>query len=86
VNYTVRWDSEAQIDLKTIGKAEAKRIIEKVTRHLVKDPQGLGKPLRGEMSGLYRYRISNYRVIYRILKQEIVIEVISVGHRKDVYE
>ena len=33
----------------------------------------------------YRLRVGNYRVIYRIIKLELVIEIIKVGHRKEVY-
>ena len=86
MSYHVRWDTEALEDLKNLGHAEAKRIVKKVESHLAKDPLSLGKALRGNLSGLYRYRIGDYRVLYEIIQKEIVIEVVSVGHRKDVYE
>ncbi len=86
MTYTVRWDTAALIDLAEIGKAEAKRIIKKVETHLIKDPLTLGKPLRGNFSGLYRYRIGDYRVIYQVIHNELIIDVVTVGHRKDVYE
>ena len=86
MNYSVKWDDEALRDLKALGKAEAKRIVKKVESHLVKDPINLGKPLSGHMGSMYRYRIGNYRVLYHIVKQELVVEVVTVGHRKDVYQ
>jgi len=86
MNYSVRWDTEALEDLSELDRADAKRIVKKVESHLVKDPLALGKPLVGNLRGLYRYRIGDYRVLYQVIKEEIVIEVVAVGHRKDVYE
>jgi len=86
MTYTVRWDSEALEDLDELGHAEARRIVGKVESHLVKDPLNLGKPLSGNLSGLYRYRIGDYRVLYQLVREEIIIDVVAVGHRKDVYE
>ena len=86
MTYAIRWDAKALGDLKDISKAEAIRLVKKISTHLVLDPLNLGKPLRGELSGLYRYRIANYRVIYEIRKQELIIVIVRIGHRKDVYE
>ncbi len=46
-------------------------------------PQGYIK-LKGR-SG-YRIKVGNYRVIYEIIDKELLIDVIAVGHRKDIYE
>jgi mRNA interferase RelE/StbE len=86
MNYQLKWDEEALEDLQKIGKAEAIRLIRKIETHLVKDPQNLGKALVGNFSGLYRYRIGDYRVIYQIIKNELLVVVVRVGHRKDIYE
>jgi len=84
--YQLNWDEEALDDLQKIGKAEAIRLIRKIETHLVKDSQNLGKALVGNFSGLYRYRIGDYRVIYQIIKNELLVVVVRVGHRKDIYE
>lgn len=86
MSYSVRWDTEALKDLAVLGKTEAIRIVKKVESHLVKDPLALGKPLTGNFSGLYRYRIGDYRVIYQVVHHELIIDVVTVGHRKDVYD
>ena len=46
-------------------------------------PQGF-KKLKGRDG--YRIRIGNYRIIYKIFEKELVIDVITLGHRKDVYK
>lgn len=85
MSYSVKWDDGAIDDLKSLGRAEAIRIVKKIESHLVKDPLSLGKPLSGNLSDLYRYRIGNYRVIYQIFCDELIVAVVRVGHRKDVY-
>ena len=49
-------------------------------------PANLGKPLLGDLAGLWRYRVGNYRVVCRLEQETIVVFVLSVGHRKDVYD
>jgi len=45
----------------------------------------LGKPLKDKLKGKYSLRVGVYRVIYTINKQEIVIYVLDIGHRKEIY-
>ena len=49
------------------------------------NPRQLGKPLRGDKGGLWRYRVGDYRLICDIQDERITVVVIRVGHRKDVY-
>ena len=49
------------------------------------DPKRFGDPLVGDLSGLWKYRVGSYRVIVEIRDQEVVILVVRVGHRKNVY-
>lgn len=54
--------------------------------YLVKDPVNLGEPLLYAYKGLYRYRFSDYRVIYQVRQTELLIMVLEVGHRKEIYK
>ena len=49
------------------------------------NPRRIGKPLREPLAPLYAARRGEYRVIYRIVDQRLVIEVISIVHRRDAY-
>jgi mRNA interferase RelE/StbE len=49
------------------------------------NPRQWGKPLRGEKRDLWRYRVGEYRLICDIQDDKIVVLVLEVGHRKDVY-
>lgn len=52
---------------------------------LHQDPRGVGKPLREPLAPIFAARRGEYRVIYRIIDQRLVIEVVSVVHRRDAY-
>ncbi|MDM8567873.1 type II toxin-antitoxin system RelE/ParE family toxin, partial [Candidatus Halobeggiatoa sp. HSG11] len=51
---------------------------------LVKNPYA-GKKLVGNLSEYYRYRVGNYRIIYEIIEEDIVVVIIKIKHRKDIY-
>lgn len=52
---------------------------------LIANSPYVGKPLKGDFKGRYSYRVSDYRIIYIILKQEILVQVINVMHRREAY-
>ena len=45
-----------------------------------------GKPLTLNFAGLYSWRAGDYRIIYRINKEVVTVLIVSVGHRRDVYD
>jgi mRNA interferase RelE/StbE len=49
------------------------------------NPRSLGKPLHGDKQGLWRYRVGDYRLICEIQDKRVVVHVLRVGHRKEVY-
>ena len=50
------------------------------------DPRAHGKALSAELSGLWRYRIGDYRLICELLDDRLVILAVHIGHRRDVYD
>jgi mRNA interferase RelE/StbE len=50
------------------------------------DPRKSGKGLRANLSGLWRYRVGDYRVICSIEDHELVVLALQIGHRRDVYK
>lgn len=69
-----------------IPKDHQKRIRNFIENRIASDPYYAGEPLRGEFLGLFRSRCGEYRIIYQILKEEVVVIVIKIGHRKDIYK
>ncbi len=83
--YKVVYLDSVEDDLRKIDKAAVRKILTRIEKHLAKDPKGLGKPLKGEFRGYWRYRWGDYRIIYRIAESEILILVLRIGNRKDIY-
>ncbi len=84
------WTSEySAVVAKTLGKIDrqaAARIFKAVEEiAALDDPRLRGKALTGELSGLWRYRVDDYRVIAKIEDGRLVIVVLALGHRRDVY-
>ncbi|HQZ83779.1 MAG TPA: type II toxin-antitoxin system RelE/ParE family toxin [Pyrinomonadaceae bacterium] len=71
-------------DLRPIPKTDLKRILKKI-ESLVEDPRGHGCE---KLSGLERYRVRQgvYRIIYEIVDDRLVVTVVKIGHRGNVYE
>ncbi|GAB5040991.1 type II toxin-antitoxin system RelE family toxin [Bartonella henselae] len=46
----------------------------------------IGKPLKGQFSGLWRYRVGDYRILCELYDKELVVLVLAVGHRKNIYK
>jgi len=49
------------------------------------NPRVCGEGLKANLSGLWRYRVENYRIICSIADEKLVVLVIKIGHRRDVY-
>jgi mRNA-degrading endonuclease RelE of RelBE toxin-antitoxin system len=52
---------------------------------LAENPHRVGKPLRDQLEGRYSARRGQFRVIYRIFDDRIVVRVIHIAHRREVY-
>jgi mRNA interferase RelE/StbE len=86
VKYAFRFTTAAQRQLRAISRPDAMRILTALTA-LGDDPYREDadvKKLTGP-SGLYRLRVGSYRVAYQINDGELVILVVKVGDRRDVY-
>ena len=44
-----------------------------------------GKPLKGRLQGSYSCRVGSYRIIYKIFQSKLLVIVIDIGHRRDIY-
>ncbi len=70
-------------DLAVMTPACREKILKAVNRKLSLDPEAYGKPLTGEFKGYWRLRVDDYRVIYRIVKGQVLVVVVKIGERKD---
>ena len=63
----------------------AAAVIDFLTTALVANPRRVGKPLRGELSGIWSARRGTYRVLYRVHEDRHEVVVVRIDHRREVY-
>jgi mRNA-degrading endonuclease RelE of RelBE toxin-antitoxin system len=86
VTYEVTWSRQAKRALSSeLPEAVAAACVEFVLGPLAGAPHRVGKPLREPQQGLYSARRGEFRVIYRIDGARIVVHVVTIRHRRDVY-
>lgn len=82
--YKIEWKRSATKDLRKLPRQMISKIVAAVDNLSSNPyPPGVRKLVTTENS--YRIRIGDYRVLYNIVENRLIIEVIRVGHRKDVY-
>ena len=81
--FEIRFKSPAKRFLKKLDLFERKKILTKI-KQLKTNPK-LGKPLIGNLAGLWRLRINKYRIIYEIKDNELIIYILQIGQRKNIY-
>ncbi len=81
--YNIVYKNSVQRDLKKLSKAENRRILDQIEKELSKNADTY-PVLKGEFAGLRKYRVGDYRVIYAILGEDVLI--LRIGHRRDVYK
>ncbi len=86
--WTIRLDPRAQKDLSRLDRGVQSKILRYLETRvaLTDNPETLGKALVGSMSGLWRYRVEDYRIVCRIQHEQITVLVLAAGHRKHVYK
>lgn len=84
MSYEVQILPKAARQLKALS-VEVRQDISLTIQSLANEPRPIGvKKLSGEKD-IYRVRVGNYRVLYRIVDKVLVVVVVSVGHRREVY-
>lgn len=83
--YEVEFAGTARRDLRAVPPRIVPAIIEFVYGDLARQPRRVGKPLQRELEGLWGARRGPYRIIYEIVEERLVVIVVHVDHRADVY-
>jgi mRNA interferase RelE/StbE len=83
-SYKVTFKKSVLKDLKSVSKSDVIKIISKIDS-LAEDPRRVGA-IKLSGNELYRIRQGLYRILYEIKDRELIVQVIKVGHRSDVYK
>lgn len=85
--WTVRYAAGVEKQLRKLGPDTSRRIrryMEETVGRL-EDARALGAPLVAEFAGMWRYRVGDYRVLCELHDNVLVVVVVDVGHRREVY-
>ena len=85
--WKIEFENAAKKDLKKLDRQAQKNIFQYLRNRIItdEDPRRFGDPLSKNLSGLWKYRIGDYRLICEIQKGKMVVLVLRVGHRSKVY-
>lgn len=88
MTYHVEYTKEALKELKKLDKHTAMFIVAWIRKNLegCHDPRAHGKGLTANKSGQWRYRVGDYRIIADIQEEKVLILVLGVGHRREIYK
>jgi mRNA interferase RelE/StbE len=87
--WRIEFDPAVEKELKRLGPEATRRILKFLRERVavLDNPRGLGEALHGpELGRFWKYRVGDYRVVASIQDQAILILIVRVGHRSDVYK
>lgn len=88
MGWKIEFAKTVEKDLKAIGPEASRRIIRYLRERLSRldDPRTLGEALHGpELGRFWKYRVGQYRIIASIQDTELIVLVVRVGHRRNIY-
>jgi mRNA interferase RelE/StbE len=87
VSWAYSFNETARKQLKKLGRQAQLEILGYLDERIVSNesPRRFGKALKADLSGLWRYRLGDYRIICQIQDHELIVLVVTVGHRRQVY-
>lgn len=86
--YHVEFSKSALRDLKKMDRHTAALVLGWIRKNLegCEDPRQHGKALSANLSGQWRYRVGDYRILAEIQEDRVMILVLAVGHRREIYQ
>ena len=86
--WEIKYDARALKELKKLGHLAQKQILDYMDERiaLAEDPRQFGEGLQYDLADYWRYRVGKYRVICYLQDEELVVLVVKVGLRKNVYD
>jgi mRNA interferase RelE/StbE len=88
MSWVYRFDERAFKERRKLGKQAQREILNYLDERVAGegDPRRFGKGLKADLAGLWRYRVGDYRILCQIQDGELLVLVVAVGHRRDVYQ
>lgn len=90
--WKIEYKEEVIKDFSKVGKSTANKLYKRLDKLIYKineeniHPKQILKPLVGNLSGLWKYRIGDYRLVFDIEEDKLILLLLHVGHRSSVYK
>ena len=81
--YEIIFRNPAKRFLRVLDKNIQEKLLEKIEK--LKTNSRIGKPLRGKLKGLWSLRYDYYRILYKIKDLKLIVYIMNIGHRKNIY-
>lgn len=88
LTWIVEWGDKARRELRKLDTDTQQTILRFFRERIMvdDDPKRFGKPLKHELQGLWRYRIGDYRAVCQIQDEQLIVLVLVVAHRRNIYQ
>lgn len=85
--WTIEYQDKARRQLRKLDRENARRIVDYLDHRVAPsdDPRSMGRPLHGNLKRYWRYRVGDYRLFCEIEDEKVIVIVVEIGHRREVY-
>jgi mRNA interferase RelE/StbE len=83
MTWAVLYHPMVEEDLQSVGPSAARRIVRAIDAKLTRAPLQFGSPLSGNLAEFRKLRVGDYSIVYRVVKNKVLIYVLAVGSRRD---
>lgn len=86
--WSIEFDPAASRELNKLDPKVARRILKFLLERVAKldDPRRIGERLQGQLHHLWKYRVGDYRVLCAFRQEVLVVLVLEIGHRREIYQ
>ena len=84
MSYLIKYHRAVKDDLSSLEVLSKARIKRAIETRLAIDPIKSGEPLKGNLKGFRKLRIGDYRIVYKVIEEKVLI--LGIRHRKNIYE
>ncbi|MDQ7833685.1 MAG: type II toxin-antitoxin system RelE/ParE family toxin [Desulfovibrionaceae bacterium] len=85
--WRIEFEAEAKKEFANLDRQVQERIRKFLRERIAvsENPRDFGEPLRRNLTGLWKYRVGDYRIIAEIADEKVLVVVLRIGHRRKVY-
>jgi mRNA interferase RelE/StbE len=85
--WTIEYLTSVKKKLRKLDRQVARRIVDFMDNRIadLENPRNVGLALSGQYEGLWRYRVGDYRILCDIRDDKLIVLVVAIGHRSEVY-